>query len=110
MTEEAREEARLARDARERRLGVLRHPDLPAGELEPESWDSAVVDVLIRRVDEGPLEAGHYDVLMPSYPPEGLSENDALAKHPATLAHDTVYDHVAAKGYEWFEISDVRSS
>ena len=75
------EEARLLREARENRLGLLRHEDAP------EDWASAVrvrVEVTYQREGE-PERAGYYVVYVP------LREvSDDLADHPATLAEGVV--------------------
>jgi hypothetical protein len=89
---EQQNERRLEREA-QHCLGVLYHPD-----AKRDGSDSACkVEVYDAENDR----AGHFKVVVPSVDADGLSDDEALEVHPATLATDVIGEQAPA-----WEIAD----
>jgi hypothetical protein len=93
IASEQENERRLEREA-QHCLGVLYHPD-----AKRDGSDSAcMVEVYHEERDT----AGHYKVVVPSVDVEGLSDDEAMAVHPATLAEDVIAER--DNGYTAVEV------
>lgn len=108
-TDEERLERRLIAEAQTVQLGVLIHKDV---RNRREAQRCRVEVTYGDYLDEEPgrLEqhSGYYLVYVPEIAPEDLSDDEALAAHPATLATDKVHEWVQDnRGYDYFSVDDV---
>lgn len=107
MNVEEQTERRLEREAREVRLGFLRHRD-----IDPWSGDIACVrvEVTYQDFDEDPEHCGYFLVTVPSYDVDGLDEDEAMRKHPTSLASERVYEWKGDREFAYFSIDDMSAA
>ncbi len=108
-TDEERKEARLEVEAKTVQLGVLIHKHCVS--RRPGYGQRCRVEVTYGQYDEEMRlqeNCGYYLVWVPEIDPVGLSDDDALASHPATLATDKVHEWVQDnRDYDYFSVDDV---
>lgn len=102
-------ERRLSHEARTVRLDTISHPW-----LTPKTDVSTVrVEVSIADAD-GRETCGFLLVNVPDFNVDGMSDDEALAKHPATLATDTANEwldeRVESKGWTYVSVDDAYSA
>lgn len=90
-------------------LGVLYHEDC---HLECDGQDVRVEVWYGSGIDEG-LHGGWYRVVVPMISPEGLSEDEQMEIHPATMAEVIVTAELQKDahtfGWDDWEIADIRA-
>lgn len=87
MTSDEVTERRLLQEAKERRLAMLAHPDARNNETQ-----RVRVEVSYSENFGAYDRCGYVLALVPEIDPEGLSDDEALAAHPASLADELVND------------------
>lgn len=105
-TDEEIRERRLETEARTVQLGVLMHKDVAnraqAQRCRVEVTYGEYVGVQMEE------HSGYYLVYVPEIDPEGLSDDEAMAAHPAQLATDKVHEWADEnRDYDYFSVDDV---
>lgn len=102
-TEDQRIERRLAREAQTVYLGHLIHQDV----TDIRMTQRVRCEVSYREVWQGEDHCGFWLIHVPEIDPEGLSDEDAMAAHPATLATEKLNDWIEEnRNYDYFSIDD----
>ena len=101
-SEDTRKERRLWREAQTNYLGSLIHSDVV------NASDAQRVRCEVSYQEEGDVEhCGWWNVTVPEIDPEGMSDEDALAAHPVSLATEKLHEWVDEnRGYVYFSIDD----
>lgn len=101
-TTEEQNERRLWREAQTNFLGSLIHSGVT------NRAEAQRVRCEVTYQEEGDVEhCGWWHVFVPEINPEGMSDDDALAAHPATLATEKLTDWVDEnRDYAYFSIDD----
>lgn len=109
-TDEERHQRRLEAEAKTVQLGVLIHKDV----VNRAHAQRVRVEVTYGEYEDEELGAqmeehsGYYLVYVPEIDPEGMSDDDALAAHPATLATEKTHEWVQEnRAYDYFSVDDV---
>ena len=113
MESDTAREARLSREAQTVNLGRLLHPDLSTPNFVPNAGTSVRVEITY--TDENEFDhCGYLLVAVPSIEVDGMSDDEALAAHPATLASDVVdawlNERAEREGWIYTSIDDTYSA
>lgn len=101
-TDDQKLERRLSREAQTNFMGALIHDDVV------DRSQAQCVRCEVSYQEEGDIEhCGWWHVFVPEVDPDGMSDEEALANHPATLACDKLTDWIDDnRDYTYFSIDD----
>lgn len=98
----------------QQRFGMLRHPDV-SDEDDGTDVRVEVEWAYTSYPKDEDISGGFYHVIVPTiFPDPGMSEDELMENHPATLAENLVNDYFQRKAEEregdfWWQIDDISS-